>query len=83
MSKESELLPKLLECCVCKSQDATKLFTTCLHTICDGCIDKVRSIDGYTCPRCHKISDEVNLSSVIIFFVAYNKWCTLQTYVLK
>ncbi|VDL18283.1 unnamed protein product [Hymenolepis diminuta] len=80
MTKESESSQKLFECYICKSQEATRLFPLCLHTVCEECVEKVKSANGYRCAKCHKISDKLITNGALCKLTFQNSapncvWC--------
>ncbi|KAM7540903.1 hypothetical protein Aperf_G00000026661 [Anoplocephala perfoliata] len=80
-SEGSELSQKLFECCVCGSQEASRLFSSCLHTVCDECVEKVELADKYVCARCNQTSGKLITNGALCKLNSQNStpncaWCT-------
>ncbi|KAH9286823.1 Transcription intermediary factor 1-alpha [Echinococcus granulosus] len=79
--KESKSSHQLFECCICGSQEASRLFSQCLHTVCNDCVDKVAVSDKYICNRCNKASSKLITNGALCKMNSQNKtpncvWCS-------
>uniref|UniRef100_A0A7M5XLV5 RING-type domain-containing protein n=1 Tax=Clytia hemisphaerica TaxID=252671 RepID=A0A7M5XLV5_9CNID len=43
-----------LECCVCLDQFVKPKLLNCMHTLCEGCIDKLIQSRTVKCPECRE-----------------------------
>ncbi|VDM31560.1 unnamed protein product [Hydatigera taeniaeformis] len=79
--KDSTSSHQLFECCVCGSQEASRLFSQCLHTVCNDCVDKVTVSEKYICNRCGKTSSKLITNGALCKMNPQNKtpncmWCS-------
>ena len=45
-----------LECCVCLDEFVKPKLLSCMHTLCEGCIDKLVQNGTVKCPECREVT---------------------------
>ena len=50
---------KELECSVCLENFQTPKLLSCMHTFCEGCIEKLIENQAITCPECRDITQVI------------------------